>query len=107
MRAYDPVRWKADDTGSEPGPFKDWVFNDDGAEVPDALRFWREDLAANDDYGVATVPGYGFRPAGRTHGQGVRRRLRHAMDLGRTALDYARHPRAGLLGGRTPVQAAP
>lgn len=107
MRAYDPVRWKASYASSEPGPFKDWVFNDDGAEAPDALRFWREDLAANDDYGVATVPGYGGRPAGRTHGQGVRRRLRHAIDLGRTALDYARHPRAGLLGGRAPAQAAP
>lgn len=64
MRAYDPMHWKADYTGSEPGQFKDWAFNDDGAEVPDALRFWREDLAANDDYGVVTVPGYGCRPPG-------------------------------------------
>lgn len=62
MRAYDPVRWKADDTGSEPGH---WVFNDDGAEVPDALRFWREDLAANDDYAMQWIwdePHCGLRP---------------------------------------------
>ena len=82
MIAYDPpVRWKADYTGYEPGLFKDWAFNDDGTEVTytlreglrwsdgapfttDDLRFWWEDLATNDDYGVITIPWYGFKSTG-------------------------------------------
>ena len=82
MIAYDPpVRWKADYTGYEPGLFKDWAFNADGTEVTytlreglrwsdgapfttDDLRFWWEDLATNDDYGVVNVPWYGFKSTG-------------------------------------------
>ena len=82
MIAYDPpVRWKADYTGYEPGLFEDWVFNEDGTEVTyylregvrwsdgepfttDDLRFWWEDLATNEDYGVLQIPWYGFKSTG-------------------------------------------
>lgn len=79
MIAYDPpIRWKADYTGYEPGLFKDWVWNEDGTTVTyylreglkwsdgepfttDDLRYWWEDLATNEDYGVVQIPWYGFK----------------------------------------------
>ncbi len=82
MIAYDPpVRWKADYSGYQPGSFKDYVFNEDGTEVTfylreglkwsdgepfttDDLKFWWEDLATNEDYGVITIPWYGFKSDG-------------------------------------------
>ncbi len=78
MIAYDPpIRWKADYSGYDPGLFKDWVWNEDGTKVTyylreglkwsdgeafttDDLRYWWEDLANNEDYGVIRVPWYGF-----------------------------------------------
>jgi peptide/nickel transport system substrate-binding protein len=78
MILYDPpIRWKPDYSGYEPGLAKSWEWSEDGMTVTlhfregvkwsdgepftmDDLEFWWEDLATNDEYGMISVPWWGY-----------------------------------------------
>jgi len=82
MTLYDPhIRWKPDYTGYEPGMVKEWEFEDNGNTLilhfregikwsdgtpftMDDMKFWWEDMAANEDYMVVQVPWWGFKTTG-------------------------------------------
>ena len=82
MALYEPhIRWKPDYTGYEPGLVKEWEFEDDGNTLilhfregikwsdgveftMEDMKFWFEDLAANEDYKVVAIPWWGFNTDG-------------------------------------------